>query len=99
MQKEMIYRLPMPFTHTTPIDHDDMSFSQVVHSKNLPKSRRPNKESYFHRSFGSPNALPRKGMSIVTCKDLIEGFNIKLSFAGRNPPNLVFPLPCPLKGI
>jgi hypothetical protein len=35
MKEKMIYGLPFHFTHTTPIDHDDVPLLEIVHGKNL----------------------------------------------------------------
>jgi hypothetical protein len=37
--------IPSPFTHAIIIHHYDFSLSQVIQSKNLPKSRYPYKET------------------------------------------------------
>jgi hypothetical protein len=39
----MVYKFPILFTHTTPINHDDM-FSQIVYGKDLSLGRQPNKK-------------------------------------------------------
>jgi hypothetical protein len=40
MEKKNIYRFPAPVTHVTPIHDYDLSRSQIIHSQNLPKSKR-----------------------------------------------------------
>jgi hypothetical protein len=36
MKKEMIHRLLILFAHATSINHNDLSLSKIVQSKNLP---------------------------------------------------------------
>jgi hypothetical protein len=62
----MVDRFPIQLAKTTLIDHDKLSFIEVVHSKNLLKSRRPGEEIHFWGSLGPPNALSRK-RGIVFC--------------------------------
>jgi hypothetical protein len=43
IEKKMVNRLPIPLTHTTPINHNDMPLSKIVHDKDLSYGRRPRK--------------------------------------------------------
>jgi hypothetical protein len=47
MEKEMVDRFPIQLAKTTPIDHDKLSFTEVVHGKNLLKSPGPGEEIHF----------------------------------------------------
>jgi hypothetical protein len=99
--KKKIHKFSMPFTHTTSVNHDNMSLSKIVQSKNFSKSCQPckKKKKHFQKNLGLPNALPRKRMSIIAHKDPVIGSNIEHSFAGGDLPKLIFPNPSLTKGI
>jgi hypothetical protein len=33
MEKKMVHELSIPFAHATPIDHNDVLLSEVIHGK------------------------------------------------------------------
>ena len=49
MDKEVVYRFPISFTHTTPIQNLDLSFSKIINSQNIPQNCSPNKKSNSRR--------------------------------------------------
>jgi hypothetical protein len=99
MEKKMIHRLTAPFTHITPIDHNDMPLYKVVHGKNLPEGGRPCKESRFQRNLNSLNTISREGSGIMTDKDVVERSNIKQLSFGEGSTKLVFSSLSESKGV
>jgi hypothetical protein len=68
----------------------------INHAKKIKNEKIKN---HFQRSIGPPNTLPREMNVIYTNKDPVEGSNIKLPFARRGPPKLIFPFPSHSNGI
>jgi hypothetical protein len=60
MEEKMIYGLTTPFTHTTPINHDQTSLPKIIQHENPSKGSRPHKEINFKPDFNLSNTHPRE---------------------------------------
>ena len=91
--KKMALKLPIPSTHTTFVNHNDMLLLEIVHSKDFSYGHWPNKKGQPQRDLSLPNTLPREMKTIFINHDIVEGFNTKQSSFERGPPHLVLPFP------
>ena len=60
LDKEVDYWFPISFTHTTPIQNQNLLFPKIINSQNIPQSCSPNKKSNSRRDLRLPNNLPRE---------------------------------------
>ena len=44
MDEEVVNRFPIPFTHTTPIQNQNLLFPKIINSQNIPQSYGPHKK-------------------------------------------------------
>jgi len=86
MEKKMVYRFPIPFAHTTPINHNDMPHPKIVHGKNFSYNHWLSKKSHSQWNLGPSNTLPNKMNATITNKDNIEGAYKELPVFRGPPP-------------
>lgn len=77
IQEEMVHRLPITATHTTPSGHRIAPPHQIVTGPDLVPGCWPNKEAHPRRSLTTPNATAREWLPRRSPKNIIEGPNIK----------------------
>ena len=71
----MVHELPIPLIHTSPINHNDMSFPTIVHGKDFPRVADQAKKVAF-KGILVCQTLPRKKKAIITTYDTIEGLTL-----------------------
>jgi hypothetical protein len=89
----MVHRLPIPFAHTNPINHDDISFPQIIHDKIFPRTAGQARKNTFKWTLIYQTLFQGKMKAIIANQDTIEGFNNEQIFFGGDPPKLVFTFP------
>jgi hypothetical protein len=67
MEKKMVHGLPIPLTHTTPIDHNNMLLPKVVHCKEFSYGRQPNKKSLSKEPWIVKYSFMEK-----ECRDIVK---------------------------
>jgi hypothetical protein len=67
-------------------------FLRLSNVRIFPSTAAQAKKDHFQGNLGTPNTFPREMTCLLKGKRLIERSNIKLTFARRRPPKLIFPI-------
>lgn len=68
----MIYKLLIHFIHTTPINHNDMSFLKIVHKMTFPKAVNQAKKAALKGIFVHQILYQEKKKANITTQDTID---------------------------
>ena len=85
MDEEVVNRFPIPFTHTTPIQNQNLLFPKIINIQNIPQSYGPHKKkkNNCRGDLRLPNSLPRERLIETISQHLVIGMNSKpLPLAG-----------------
>jgi hypothetical protein len=73
----MVHSPTIPFTYAAPVNHNEVPLPEIVHGKDLSKSRWPSKEGHPQRNLSPPNTLSRKAEAFDTGQGTVEESNLK----------------------